>query len=175
VVCLSVCHNREPCKNGWTDRDTIWVVDMSRPRKHVLNGGYMCTHVTTVYMGVQIPYVKGQFWGQKGRLVWDVDLGQHKEEACFTRGAHWCNLRIWLNRPCAVAMRPHVKLLWPLVIIRPHHPYYVHRYDLLLVCCQPSSMVWQYVTVPVVSVAKTDEPIDITFGLRTRVGPGTMH
>jgi len=24
---LSVCHDREPCKNGWTDRDVAWNVD----------------------------------------------------------------------------------------------------------------------------------------------------
>jgi len=26
-VGLSVCHSREPCKNGWTDRDALWAVD----------------------------------------------------------------------------------------------------------------------------------------------------
>jgi len=26
VVCLSVCHDREPCKSGWTDRDAVRVV-----------------------------------------------------------------------------------------------------------------------------------------------------
>ena len=26
-VGLSVCCNSEPCKNGWTDRDAIWVMD----------------------------------------------------------------------------------------------------------------------------------------------------
>ena len=24
LACLSVCHSREPCKNCWTDRDTVW-------------------------------------------------------------------------------------------------------------------------------------------------------
>ena len=27
VVCLCVCHTSEPCKNGCTDRHTIWVGD----------------------------------------------------------------------------------------------------------------------------------------------------
>jgi len=27
MVCLSVCHTTEPCKNGWTDRDAVWVGD----------------------------------------------------------------------------------------------------------------------------------------------------
>jgi len=26
-VCLSVCHSREPCKNGWTERYAVWDVD----------------------------------------------------------------------------------------------------------------------------------------------------
>jgi len=32
-------------------------------------------------------------------------------------GATW---QIWLNRQCAAAMQPYVKLFWPLVIIKPH-------------------------------------------------------
>jgi len=26
-ACWSTCHNRELCKNGWTDRDVVWYVD----------------------------------------------------------------------------------------------------------------------------------------------------
>jgi len=38
-VCRSVCHDREPCKTCWTDRDAVWVVDSEMgPRKHVLGG-----------------------------------------------------------------------------------------------------------------------------------------
>jgi len=37
VVCRSVsqsvCHNREPCKNGWIDQDAICDVDSDRPRE----------------------------------------------------------------------------------------------------------------------------------------------
>jgi len=35
--------------------------------------------------------------------------------AFYIWGAHWRHLDIRLNRPCAAAMRPYVKLLWPLV------------------------------------------------------------
>jgi len=38
VVCLSVCHTGEPCKNSLTDRDAIWVEDSGGP-KNVLDGG----------------------------------------------------------------------------------------------------------------------------------------
>jgi len=33
MVCRSVCHASEPCKNSWTDRDAIWVVDSGGPKK----------------------------------------------------------------------------------------------------------------------------------------------
>jgi len=29
----SVSNDREPCKNGWTDRDTIWDVDFGEPEE----------------------------------------------------------------------------------------------------------------------------------------------
>jgi len=32
-VGLSVCHTSEPCKNGWTDRDAIWVVGSDGPKE----------------------------------------------------------------------------------------------------------------------------------------------
>jgi len=34
--------------------------------------------------------------------------------------AHLANRGLRLNRPWAAAMLPYVKLLWPLVIVRPH-------------------------------------------------------
>jgi len=39
-------------------------------------------------------------------------------------GATW---RIWLHCPCAAAVRPYVKLLWPLVIIIIHHQHHNHE------------------------------------------------
>jgi len=88
-------------------------------------------------------------------------------------GATW---RIRLNRPClggpyeAAAMLPYVKLLRPLVIIRPHRSTayvdagYCYRPSIawsvgLLVCLS----VCRFVTV--VSSAKTAEPIGMPFGL----------
>ena len=35
-VGLSVCHTSEPCKNGRSDRDAVWVEDLGN---HVLRGG----------------------------------------------------------------------------------------------------------------------------------------
>jgi len=32
-VALSVCCTSEPCKNGWSDRDAVWVVDSGGPKE----------------------------------------------------------------------------------------------------------------------------------------------
>jgi len=54
-VCGSVCHTSEPCKNGCTDRDAVWVQDSGDPKEPS--------------MGVQIPHGKGNFEGAKGRPI----------------------------------------------------------------------------------------------------------
>ena len=55
-VCrLSVGHSNEPYKNGWTDGDAIWVVDLGGPKDHVLGGN-------------PDPPGKGQFLGFSGPL-----------------------------------------------------------------------------------------------------------
>ena len=48
-VCLLVCNNCEPCKNGWTNWDAIWCMDSVGPRNYVLY--------------VQIPHEQGHLWG----------------------------------------------------------------------------------------------------------------
>jgi len=50
-VCRSVCHTSEPCKNGWTDRDAIWVEDSGGPKESCIRWGSRFTHG------------KGQFFG----------------------------------------------------------------------------------------------------------------
>jgi len=57
-VCLSVCHTSEPCKNGWTDRDVVWVEDSGGPMELCIRSWKS-----------RSPHGKGQFWGGKGRLV----------------------------------------------------------------------------------------------------------
>jgi len=39
VVCRSVFHNVEPCKNGSTGRDAVWVVDLGWPRESCIRWG----------------------------------------------------------------------------------------------------------------------------------------
>ena len=38
-VCLSVCHISETCKNGSTNRDTVWVVHSGWPRESCIRWG----------------------------------------------------------------------------------------------------------------------------------------
>ena len=35
----SVCHTSEPCKNGRTDRDAVWVEDLGGPREPCITWG----------------------------------------------------------------------------------------------------------------------------------------
>jgi len=47
-VGLSMCHSREPRKNGWTNRAAVLVKDSGyRPRKHVLGGGAHLRHLAS--------------------------------------------------------------------------------------------------------------------------------
>jgi len=38
-VGLSVCDSSEPCKNGWTDRDAVWVENLLGPKKPCIRWG----------------------------------------------------------------------------------------------------------------------------------------
>jgi len=110
-VCRSVCHDREHCENGWTDRDAVWVANSGWPKE----------------AWASRPHAQGQLWRGKGRpivkyrdllltavqkrlpiwtdrdAVWAGSGGP--KEACV--GVHIvASWRIWLNRPCVAAMRP---------------------------------------------------------------------
>jgi len=88
--------------------------------------------------------------------------------SCGRIGATW---QIRLNRPSAAAMRPYVKLLWPLVIIvvlvRPHRS---TMYADASCCYRPSSVVCRsvYRSPALVSPAK---PTKMPFGLSAGMGP----
>jgi len=45
VVCqsvgLSVCHDREPCKNRYTDRDVVWFMDSGGPKEPCIRLGFI--------------------------------------------------------------------------------------------------------------------------------------
>jgi len=38
-LCLSIGHNHELCKNGWTDRDAVWSADSDGPKEPCIRWG----------------------------------------------------------------------------------------------------------------------------------------
>ena len=38
-VCVNIGHVREPCKNGWTDRDAVWDEDAGGPKEPCIRWG----------------------------------------------------------------------------------------------------------------------------------------
>jgi len=127
-VCLSVCHDSEPYTKTPLNRSTcrfVWMLTRVGSRDHVSEG-------------VWIPNAKGQLWGGKGQpivmyrdlLPWAVQKGLNRSRCRlrYAYGLGWAQgsivldgvhigatRRTRLNRLCAAAMRPFVKLLWPLV------------------------------------------------------------
>ena len=55
-VC-AVCHTVESCKNGWTDRDAVWVENLGGPREPCIR------------WGPEPPMARGNFDGRKGRPI----------------------------------------------------------------------------------------------------------
>jgi len=39
LVCQSICHSSEPCKNGCTDQDGVWVEDSGGPKEPCITRG----------------------------------------------------------------------------------------------------------------------------------------
>jgi len=65
VVCLSVTLSVglsvipvSPAKNGWTDRDVVWVKDFGGPGNHVLNGDPDTHGKRQFLVGMERPIVK---------------------------------------------------------------------------------------------------------------------
>ena len=111
------------------------------------------------FRGQAIRWRHSRFRGSKGcchgNRFWLSLYGVHI-------GATW---RIQLNRPCAAAMRPYVKLLWPLVTFRVRRSrgemYIGHDRLCLCVCqCQYIAAFPHYCTGP-----------DVTWGM-VGVSPG---
>jgi len=97
-VCWLACHDREPCKNCWTDQDVVWYVDLGGARNHVLHCGQIPQCEWAILRGKGQPVVKYRVscelykndWTD-WEAIWDVDsVGSN--EACIRYGAHWRHL-----------------------------------------------------------------------------------
>ena len=58
MVCLSVCHTSEPCKNSCTDRDAIWVEDSGGPKEPCVRWRSRSPHGKGQFLGGGHPIVK---------------------------------------------------------------------------------------------------------------------
>jgi len=58
VVCRSLCHTSEPCKNGWTDRDAVWVEDSGGSRESCIRWGPDASMERGNFKGERAPIVK---------------------------------------------------------------------------------------------------------------------
>jgi len=78
VVCPSVCHSSEPCKNGWTDWDVIWVEESGWPSESHISTFVVMQHVAWVCKQrpilVMISYNSANAWEKRYRMTrqsWD--------------------------------------------------------------------------------------------------------
>jgi len=108
-----VCHTSELYKNGWTDRDAVWVVGSDGPKK------------SCVGWGSRSPDGKGQFWGKGAPIVkyqdflpwcWAVRKRLNRSICCLDCGLRWTEgstssivFARW--RQCAL-MAGHVGATW---------------------------------------------------------------
>jgi len=66
-VCLSVCHDCKPCKNGCTNRDAVWIVDLDRPKEPCI----------IIRWGRDIP-CEGAVLRWKGAPLWTIGTPCHE-------------------------------------------------------------------------------------------------
>jgi len=57
VVWRSVGCDRESCKNGWTDRDAVWVMDSGGPKEPCVRRDTVCRYVHVLVLLFLIPQV----------------------------------------------------------------------------------------------------------------------
>jgi len=139
-VCLSVTLVN-PCKNGWTDRDAIWVEDSGGPREPCIR------------WQSRSPMGRGNFDREKKRPVVNVKY----------RDTLQSSVQEWLNR---LRCRSGCGLGWPQGIMCwmgvqiPHAKGQFWGKGAPIVKYRNSA----------VSCAKTTEPINLPFGLWTWVG-----
>jgi len=84
-----VCHNSEPCKNGWTDRHAVWLEDWRGPKEprfrwgsdHHGTGQFWEGKAAHCEVGLYALPRAVQKWLKRSRCRWDLNMGGPKE-AC---------------------------------------------------------------------------------------------
>ena len=64
-VCVSVCHTSEPCKNGWTNQDAVWVEHSGGPTEPCIRCIISVMHYVLRRIIYFSPWEGGKFWGEK--------------------------------------------------------------------------------------------------------------
>ena len=155
----SVSHDSKPCNTAEPMPFGLW--NRVGPMNHILDG-------------VQMPCVKGQWWWAKwGRSVYSKWLGSASTGTVrmpirvyymgMHIGATWW---IRLNEPsvCVAAMRPYVKLVWPVVITATDSKRTeLLTLGLLTYACQTDNLLHNYIMVAQVrstgmDMAPAEEP-----------------
>jgi len=124
-----------PEKNGWTDRDAVWVEDLGGPRESCIRWGSRYFFGRGNFGEKKCPlYVWSLFCHEQCKnggadrfAVWIVDSGWPKKAQVQLYSQGGANVPPWegtLAPPsecdwtiCLSVMRSYVKLLWPLVVI----------------------------------------------------------
>jgi len=95
-VGLSICHDRESCKNGWTNRYAVWFVAVG-PRNQVLHGREFLRRTSPGHAR----HVRRSIYSKR------LSRGQHR----YGADADWGVLDDSAHCRHHDAMRPYVKLL----------------------------------------------------------------
>jgi len=86
---------RQPCKNGWTYRDAVWVIDLGGLKEASIRWQSRCPHAKEQCWGKDMPN-DTLLWGVQRWLNWSrchlsCGLGWAKGSMCYM-GAHWRHL-----------------------------------------------------------------------------------
>jgi len=108
MVCLSVCHSSDPCKNGWTDWVAVWVEDSGGPKEPCIRWGSDLPMGRGNFEGVKgrpiVKYRDTLLWAVRKRLKWLITLGLRTQVGLrnhvldgVSRFPHWKG-RFWGGR-----------------------------------------------------------------------------
>ena len=128
VICLSVYHSSEPCRNDWMDQDVICVEDSGGPigrRNHVLDGGPDPPCKGVIIRGKDVR--RHAWWlgcelyknGWTSRFaIWVVDSGWPKEAHVKSYLSDCANVPSWESTLVQPGIYDHPSVymtMWPYV------------------------------------------------------------
>ena len=129
IICVSVCWKQpQPCKNRWTDRDAIWVVDLGVPKEPHIRLRPNFHRGGDNFGGMSCPIEKYRekiWWSADKRLTRSTcGLGRRRRLAKRTMGTKWgldpprqgqihCKLKSSENGNTNYTIHIHTESGWP--------------------------------------------------------------